>query len=97
MLYPLPFASTKVEASAVKVERQSSCWKRHTADMTVIHVPIQVFAPLTVMLRVHFLLCRAIATTKAAAPCLQVTRYLGIHVSEHSNICRSNTSALEVL
>ena len=66
------------------------------ADTTVIHVQIQVFAPPTVMLGIHLVLCRAIATTKPAASCLQVTQSLVIHVLELSNIWRSNTSALEV-
>ena len=97
MLCLPPFASTNVKPSAVEVERQSVWWKRPMVDMTVKHVQVHSFSPPAVMLGVHFLLCRAVATTNPAAACLQVTRYLGIHVSEHSNICRSHTSALEVL
>jgi len=75
------------------MEGKSACWKLHTADMTVKHVPIQVFSPPTVMLEIPLVLCRAIATTKLAASWIPAIQCLVIHVSEHTNILKSNIGA----
>ena len=60
-----------------------------TADMTVIHVQIQVFAPPTVMLEIPLVLCRATGKNQASCelpasnsvygdPCVGTFKYLEV-------------------